>query len=289
MRILFLGIFLACLNAFTGSTFDTITKYSSINNYKWYHYYTIGGTVALCTLIIFLFLKGDIKNHIILKKREYYFLPLLRGLHFIFVLITIFYSLKYIPINIFTILLMTTPFFLVIFAKLILKEKLNFISWVAIVVGFCGVLIVLRPGTANINIYIFLILFLAISNALSFTLVSKYSHIASTYGFTFYGYAPLIFFSYIFFFNDPIYPSKKEFLLFASSGVIVMISMWAFNAAYHFAGKYSSIISPFFFTQIIWGTLYGSIFFSEKITSTTLIGIIIIVVSGTIAIYNRNK
>jgi len=289
MKILFLGILLACLNAFTGSTFDTITKYSSINNYKWYHYYAIGGTVAILILVFFLILQKNIKNHILLKKKEYYFLPLIRGLHFIFVLITIFYSLKYIPINIFTILLMTTPFFLVIFAKLILKEKLNLISWIAIVVGFCGVLIVLKPSTSNINIYIFLILFVAISNALSFTLVSKYSHIASTYGFTFYGYAPLTVVSYIFFLNDPIIPSVKEFLLFSCSGVIVMIAMWAFNAAYHIAGKYSSIISPFFFTQIIWGSLYGIIFFSEEISLMSIIGMLVIVVSGTIAIYNRNK
>ena len=68
-----------------------------------------------------------------------------------------------------------------------------------------------------------------------------------------------------------------------------MISMWAFNAAYHIAGKYSSIISPFFFTQIIWGSLYGIIFFNEKINSLSLVGIIVIVASGTIAIYNRDK
>jgi drug/metabolite transporter (DMT)-like permease len=85
------------------------------------------------------------------------------------------------------------------------------------------------------------------------------------------------------------FPSKKEFFLFASSGIIVMISMWAFNAAYHIAGRYSSIISPFFFTQIIWGSLYGIIFFSEKINALSLIGITVIVVSGTIAIYNRNQ
>ena len=71
--------------------------------------------------------------------------------------------------------------------------------------------------------------------------------------------------------------------------IIVMISMWSFNAAYHIAGKYSSIISPFFFTQIIWGSLYGIIFFSEKINSLSIIGIVIIIVSGTIAIYNRKK
>ena len=289
MKILLIGIFLVCLNTLTGSTFDAITKYSGINNYMWYHYYSIGGTVAIFCFIIFLLSQGGLKKHIILEKKEYYFLPVFRGLYFISILIIIFYALQNIPINIFTMLLMTSPFFLLIFAKFILKEKLNFISWIAIIIGFCGVLIVLRPNSTYINIYIFLVLFVAISNALNFTLVSKYSYIASTYGFTFYQYIPLTLFSYIFFLNDPMLPSKKEFFLFASSGIIVMISMWAFNAAYHIAGKYSSIISPFFFTQIIWGSLYGVIFFQEKINALSLVGIIVIVVSGTIAIYNRNK
>jgi len=289
MKILLIGIFLVCLNTLTGSTFDAITKYSGINNYMWYHYYSIGGSVAICCFVIFLLSQGSLKKHIVLEKKEYYFLPIFRGLYFISILIIIFYALQNIPINIFTMLLMTSPFFLLIFAKFILKEKLNFISWIAIIIGFCGVLIVLKPNSSNINIYIFLVLFVAISNALNFTLVSKYSYIASSYGFTFYQYIPLTIFSYVFFLNDPLLPSKKEFLLFASSGIIVMISMWAFNAAYHIAGKYSSIISPFFFTQIIWGTLYGIIFFNEKINSLSLVGIIVIVASGTIAIYNRDK
>ena len=224
-----------------------------------------------------------------LKKKKYYFLPIFRGIYFIVVLIIAFYSLKHIPINIFTMLLMTTPFFLLIFAKFILNEKLNMISWLAIVIGFCGVLIVLRPNMTNINIYILLVLFIAISNAFNFTLVSRYSHIASTYGFTFYQYVPLTIFSYIFYFYDPVFPTTKEFILFSSSGLILMISMWAFNAAYHIAGKYSSIISPFMFTQIIWGSLYGIIFFSEKISSISIIGFLVIIISGTIAIYNRNK
>ena len=289
MKILLIGIFLVCLNTLTGSTFDAITKYSGINNYMWYHYYSIGGTVAIFCFIIFLLSQGGLKKHIILEKKEYYFLPVFRGLYFISILIIIFYALQNIPINIFTMLLMTTPFFLLIFARLILNEKLNVISWISIIVGFCGVLFVLQPNSSNINIFIFLVLFIAMSNALNFTLVSKYSNIASIFGFTFYQYIPLTLFSYIFFIYDPIYPSFKEIILFASSGIFLMISMLAFNAAYHIAGKYSSIISPFFFTQIIWASLSGIIFFNEKIDPYSVIGIFIIITSGTIAIYNRNK
>tara|TARA_Y100000741_G_scaffold26295_1_gene19034 strand:- start:108 stop:977 length:870 start_codon:yes stop_codon:yes gene_type:complete len=289
MRVIFLGIFLICLNGFTGSTFDTITKFLSINNYNWYHYYSIGLTISLITLLIFLKFTGGVKKHILLEKKQYYFLPLLRGLQFIIITLIIFYSLKYIPLNIFTTLLMTTPFFLLIFARFILNENLNFISWISIIIGFLGVIIVMKPNNANINIYIFLVLLVAILNALNFTVVSKYSFIATSYGFTFYGLLPATLFSYLFFFIDPMFPSTKEFLLFGSSGIIVMISAWAFTAAYHIAGKYSSIISPFIFFQILWGVVYGFIFFSEKISILSIIGIFVIIASGSIAIYNRNK
>ena len=289
MKVIFIGILLICLNGFSGSTFDMITKFISQNNYEWYHYYCIGLATSLIILLIFLKFQGGIKQHIILKKNEYYFLPLIRGLHFAFITPIIFYSLKYIPINIFTTLLMTTPFFLIIFAKVILNEKLNSISWMSIIIGFIGVLIVLRPTNTPINIYIFLILLVAITNALSFTVVHKYSHIATTYGFTFYGFLPPTILSFLFFFTDPIIPSGIEFLLFASSGITVMISAWAFTAAYHIAGKYSSIISPFIFLQILWGTIYGIVFFSETISTLSILGLFVIITSGSIAIYNRNK
>tara|TARA_B100000575_G_C23084178_1_gene624735 strand:+ start:517 stop:1386 length:870 start_codon:yes stop_codon:yes gene_type:complete len=289
MKILLFGILLICLNGFTGSTFDAITKFLSINDYKWYHYYSIGLTTSLIILIIFLKFQGGIKKHILLTKKQYYLIPLLRGLQFIVITLIIFYSLKYIPINIFTTLLMTTPFFLIICAKFILKEKLNFISWVSIVIGFIGVIFVLKPTIASINIYIFLLVLVAISNAINFTVVSKYSYMATTYGFTFYGILPTTLFSYFFFFTDPMIPTGKEFFLFASSGIIVTISAWAFTAAYHIAGKYSSVISPFIFLQILWGSLYGIIFFSEKISTLSIIGFFIIITSGSIAIYNRNK
>tara|TARA_X000000950_G_scaffold88898_1_gene111942 strand:- start:1466 stop:2335 length:870 start_codon:yes stop_codon:yes gene_type:complete len=289
MKILFFGIFLICLNGLTGSTFDTITKFLSINNYKWYHYYSIGLTLSLLTLLIFLKFQGSIKKHILLEKKQYYVLPLIRGLQFFIITLIIFYSLKYVPINIFTTLLMTTPFFLLIFAKFILNEKLNAISWISIFIGFIGVIIILKPLNTSINIYIILLLLVAISNALSFTLVSKFKNIATTYGYTFYGILPATVFSYLFFFIDPMVPTIKEFILFTSSGIIVMISAWAFTAAFHIAGKYSSVISPFIFLQILWGTLYGIIFFNEQISFSLIVGIFVIITSGSIAVYNRNK
>ena len=97
--ILLVGIFLVCLNTFTGSTFDTITKYLSMNNYKWFHYYSIGGTAAIIIFLIFLNFIGGIKKHLILDKPNYYFVPIIRGVSFMPVMLIIFFSLKHIQIN----------------------------------------------------------------------------------------------------------------------------------------------------------------------------------------------
>ena len=210
MKILLTGILLIFINTLSGSSFDVITKYLSINNYKWYHYYSIGGTVSILFLLLYLFMVNGIKKNIILEKKEYYILPLARGIHFIIIVIIIFYSLEHVPINVFTMLLATTPFFLIIFAKYILKEKLNIISWFAIIIGFLGVIIVLKPDNSVINIYVPLILLVAATNAISFSLVSKYSYIASSYGYTFYAYLPFTIFMYVLFIYDPILPTFKE-------------------------------------------------------------------------------
>ena len=289
MKILLTGILLIFINTLSGSSFDVITKYLSLNDYKWYHYYSIGGTISILFLLLYLFIIKGIKQNIILEKKEHYILPLARGIHFIIIIVIIFYSLKHIPINIFTMLLATTPFFIIIFAKFILKEKLNLVSWIAIIIGFLGVIIVLKPGNSVINIYVFLMLFVAASNAISFSLVSKYSHIASSYGYTFYSYLPFTIFMYILFIYDPIVPSLNEMILFSAAGFFLVIAAWSFTAAFHIAGKYSSIISPFLFLQIIWASIYGIIFFNENISISTFIGCFIIITSGTIALYNRNK
>ena len=208
MKILLLGIFFVCLNTFTGSTSDTITKYFSMNHYKWYHYYSIGGTAAIILFIIFFIANGEIKKHLILKQKNHFYFLILRGISFIPVLLIVFFSLKNIPISLFTTLLMTSPFFLMIFAKIILKEKLNYISWIAIIIGFCGVITVLRPSFSNLNIFIFLVFVAVLIITYNFTIVSKYSYVTSSYGFTFYQYLPITLFSYIFFATSTPVPSR---------------------------------------------------------------------------------
>ena len=51
----------------------------------------------------------------------------------------------------------TLPIFAILFALLILKEKVGSHRWIAVVVGFLGVLVVLRPGFQEVNIGVYLL------------------------------------------------------------------------------------------------------------------------------------
>ena len=112
----------------------------------------------------------------VLKIKEDYLIPITRGITFIPIPIMCFYALKNIPISLFTTILMTTPFFSVIFSYIILKEKLNFITWIAVFFGFFGVLLVLRPDTNVITLSILLPFYIAVYNSFIFILVGKYSN-----------------------------------------------------------------------------------------------------------------
>ena len=102
-KIIFLGIFLIIIQTFFGASFDTATKFlGSNNNLLWYHYYALGLSLPMIFFIFFLVISKSIKKNLIFKNKKDYFLHLFRGLTFIPVPIIIYYSLKQIPLNIFT-------------------------------------------------------------------------------------------------------------------------------------------------------------------------------------------
>ena len=111
-KVIFIGIFFIILNTLSGSSFDAVTKFLSSSSLIWYHYYAIGNSFALILFLIFLFCSSGIKNNIILKDKQAYFLPILRGILFIPIPILIFFSLRYLPLNIYTSIVITMPFFI---------------------------------------------------------------------------------------------------------------------------------------------------------------------------------
>ena len=214
----------------------------------------------------------------------------LGGIHFLIpIFILVFIALKNIPINLYTTLLMTTPFFVIIFSKLLQNEKLNYLTWFSVFIGFIGVLLVIKPSANYFGILIIAPIIVAMFNGFNFIIIKKFSNQASYYAYTFYYMLPITIFSYFFFFNNFTMPTIAELIMFFSAGSFAMGSILLWTTAFHIAGNYSSTLGPFLFTQIIWAAIFGNILFSETLDLISLFGIVIIICSGTLAMYNNKS
>jgi len=289
-KIIFLGVFLVIIQTFFGASFDTTTKFlGSSKNLLWYHYYALGLSPPLVFFIFFLIISKGVKKNLVFKNKKDYFLPLFRGFTFIPVPIIIYYSLKQIPLNIFTPIIMTIPFFILIWSSILQKEIISFKYWVFLIVGFAGTILIAKPTMFQTNIFIYLIFLVSAYNGLTSVIVSKFSNNATALGFSFYNLLPLTIFCIILFIFDPVILIANELIIIFIGGIFLFFASYLLNLIFHISGTYTRFISPFFFIQIVWASILGNYFFNETLDIFSLFGILLIVVSGILTIINSQK
>ena len=289
-KIIFLGIFLVIIQTFFGASFDTTTKFlGSSKNFLWYHYYALGLGLPMILFIFFFVISKSVKKNLLFKNKKDYFLPLFRGFTFIPILITIYYSLKQIPLNIFTPIIMTTPFFILIWSSVLQKEIISLKYWVILIIGFVGTILIAKPIMFQTNVFVYLIFLVAAYNALSSVVVSKFSKNATALGYSFYNLLPLTLFSIMLTIIDPVKLIMEEFIVIVIGGFLLFFASLLFNFIFHISGQFTRFISPFFFLQLIWASILGYLFFNETLDNLSLLGMVFIVVSGTLTIMNSQK
>ena len=127
---------------------DTFIKLLS-NDTNIYLIYFIRCLVGVS--VIFTYLK--IKKIPIIIKTYYPLLTTIRALVFFLGFSLYYYSLTELSLALATTLFFVSPFFVTIFSMLIIKEHVGFRRWMAILIGFIGVFLVMDPKIENFNIY----------------------------------------------------------------------------------------------------------------------------------------
>lgn len=241
------------------------------------------------TFYFFFVISKSVKKNLLFKNKKDYFLPLFRGFTFIPILITIYYSLKQIPLNIFTPIIMTTPFFILIWSSVLQKEIISLKYWVILIIGFVGTILIAKPIMFQTNVFVYLIFLVAAYNALTSVVVSKFSKNATALGYSFYNLLPLTLFCVILSVIYPVKLMKEEFSIIFIGGFLLFFASLLFNFIFHVSGKYTRFISPFFFLQLVWASILGNYFFNENLDKLSILGMAFIVVSGSLTIFYSNK
>ena len=279
---------------------DSLMKYiySSVALYEVYLFRTI---VSFTLIIIYL----KILKKPIVFKTHYPLLTFCRVILFFFGFSSFYISLTIMPLATATALFFVTPFLITIFAKFILKDQIGPRRWIAVIVGFIGVYIILNPNFDDFDYFSLSPILCAFCYALSMIIIKKTSKKDSVYQqmFQFYIGAMIISIIFYFFIGDGRYDTIdnpaaqfifREWFSNLEFSLIYMIIL-GFTAAAAFLLIFSAyriaspaVVSTFEYSILVWSTLSGWIFFNEVPKINTLIGMCLIV-GGGIYIFIREK
>ncbi|MEM8629832.1 MAG: DMT family transporter [Pseudomonadota bacterium] len=191
---------------------------------------------------------------------------------------TAFYAFSVLPLAEVYAILFAAPLIITVLSIPILGEKVGAHRWGAVIVGLCGVLIVLRPGSEPMSVGHLAALTAAVGGATASIIVRKIGKDERT--------AVLM-----------LYPMMANFVIMAGLlpfiykpmpvehlGMIGIMALFAFLAGLCLIAAYkagdAAIVAPMQYSQILWATAYGHFFFDEAPDATTGLGAAVIIVSG---------
>ena len=205
-------------------------------------------------------------------------LQILRGLILLSANICFFYAISIISLAKALTLAFVAPLIVTAFSPLMLGERVGFRRWTAVVVGFIGSLVVIRPGFVELNFASFAALGTGILYGFYLIITRKLSTSDNpllTLLLT--GMVGAILVSAVI----PFYwvkPTLNQWSLMAGIGVFACIGHLFLILSLKYAD--ASKLAPLGYTEIIPNVLIGYYFFSELPDNWTYVGLLIIILSG---------
>ena len=264
---------------------DAIINYLTPLNIKFYHFIFYGSPAFICVPLYFLY-KGNF------KKKMYstnYYIPLLRGLSLAPLPFLTFISLKNMSLPEFTTINMSAPIFGGILSIFFLKDKLNLYILISLFLGFIGVLFVIQPGFETFNIYFLITLFSSFLIAFNTFITNKYNQITSSVGYFVYGGIAIHIISLLIFIYDPIKINLNIFYLISLASIFINSAIFLTVFAFQYSKKYYASVFCLAYSQILWTSIIGIIFFDEILNNIAFLGAFIIIISGIISIPGQYK
>jgi drug/metabolite transporter (DMT)-like permease len=197
-----------------------------------------------------------------------------------------FYAVARLPLATSTSISFTTPLYMIFMAVLFLGEKVRWRRWSATLVGFAGVLVIVRPFDGVVSTPEILALTSAVISSIAITLVKKLSGTEPSVTIVFYLSLIATVCSAI-----PSYfvwqtPTGLDLFLFLLTGLAGGTGQILITQAY-FEGE-ATIVAPVDYLRLLFAILFGYFVFGEVPTRYTLIGSAIII-GSTLYIAHRER
>ena len=208
----------------------------------------------------------------------------LRCLAGLIAIVAIFIALRKLPLATVVSISFAAPIFTTIFSIFLLSEKVGIYRWLAVLVGFIGILIITEPGISELNIYyIFPIIFCLGLSYVAITL-RQLSSTEPVWLISLFFSIAITLLSFLTIPFGWVMPSFDHFIILSLIGVFGGVSNLWLSQSY----KYSevSLVTPLKYLTLVFAIIFGYFIWGEIPTIKTLIGAFLVIIS-TLIIFRR--
>ncbi len=267
------GILFICAAVFLFASSDALSKYLT-NFYPvvmvlWVRY------VVHVSLMLGVLRPPSFKTLITTQNPK---LQIIRGLCMVNTNLMFISALHFIPLAEGTAIVYLSPLLVTAMSGPLLGERITRLQWVAVAIGFIGVLFIVRPGGGMFHPVALLALGAAFSFSVYQIITRKLNHTdsSSTTNFISGLISALVTSLLLPFFWKA--PTLYFALLMVLLGISALVSHLLMTKAYQYAKP--STLAPFSYTQLLFAGLIGYIFFNQVPELLGLIGMLIVVAGG---------
>lgn len=212
---------------------------------------------------------------------------LLRGALWVVATMMFFTSFIHLALAEATALIFVAPFFITLISAVFLGEEVGWRRWLAVLAGFLGVIVIIRPGGAAFQ----MISLLPVATALVYALLMLSARWVdpreSVWTLLVYltGAGALLSAVVVPFVWVPV--RLGDLWLFAGIAIFGTAGMTMMTQAFRLAP--AVVVAPLDYTGLLWATLFGWLIWRESLDSMTILGAAIIIASGVFTILREQQ
>ncbi len=199
-------------------------------------------------------------------------------------------AIVFTPLSSASAILQATPLAVTLGAALFLQEKVGWRRWSAILVGFCGVLLIIRPGLDGFDINSLFAVQGVIGLGIRDLATRKVPKSTSSMQLSFLAFLTLAPTGLILLQatgGDLVMPSAHLWALIGAATSLGVVSYYAIVAAMRLGDV--GFVTPFRYTRLIFALVIGMLVFTERPDTLMLVGSAIIVGSGVFTVWRERK
>lgn len=202
-------------------------------------------------------------------------------------MVLFFLALKFMPLAEATVLAFASPLFVTALSVPLLGERVGWRRLAAVVVGFLGVVIILRPGTAVFSPYAVLPVAASFFFALGMVLARRLSVTESSIAIVFYTTLAGLLVGAASLPAVWVTPAAEDLPVLVVLGLLGGLGQFLITAAFRHAAV--AVVAPFEYSALIWATLLGFMLWGELPDLPTVGGAAVLTAAGLFIVYRETR